>query len=72
MGDIHSHGAYDKNYKGEDFSPNDIEGSDSSGTVGFLVTPGGKLKKYDPKTRQTRTISSDMPKDPNFPHTIRE
>jgi len=32
---------------------------------GYLTTPNGSLKKYDYKTREQTTISTDLPSDPN-------
>ena len=72
VGDIHSHGAYDGKYQNEDFSPSDIEGNDNSGTMGYLVTPGGKLIEYNPKTKRKRIITPNMPRDPDFPKEIKE
>jgi RHS repeat-associated protein len=50
-----------------EFSDDDINGVTDLGIVGYIVTPNGELKKYDPKTGKTETIAKDMPKDPKHP-----
>ena len=48
-GDYHSHGADSKGkYLDEVFSPTDKQGIDGTGKPGFLVTPKGVMKRYDP------------------------
>jgi len=60
-GHIHNH------IRGERFSnkndppkgePKDIELYDRKGILGYLLTPTGKIKKYDPKTKKTITIGT--------------
>jgi hypothetical protein len=65
VADIHSHGAStgvtnsDNNFSGKDERSNK-----KAATTGYLTTPDGSLKKYDPKTDKTKVISTDLPSDP--------
>jgi RHS repeat-associated protein len=54
-GGYHTHGNYDPNYDGENFSPNDKFISDRDGIPEYLGTPSGKVKKYTPPKNRTRT-----------------
>jgi RHS repeat-associated protein len=64
---IHSHGEYDKNYNDNQFSKADKNNSDKRGVDSYVATPDGSLKKYDPNTKQTSTVSTDLPSDPKDP-----
>lgn len=46
----HTHGAYDPNYDNENFSgaTGDKGYSKANGAVGYVATPSGAMKKYDP------------------------
>lgn len=47
-----------------------ITGGDKDKTgsgIKYLVTPDGKLQKYDPKTGKTTVISTNLPRDPKAP-----
>jgi hypothetical protein len=67
VADIHSHAAYDPAYDNENFSLQDKIDNSNKGINGFVVTPNGSLKEYDPVTGQEKTISTDMPSDPHDP-----
>ena len=70
VADIHAHAAYDPalGYGNEIFSPDDKADNTGKGTIGYVVTPDGSLKKYDPKTNTSTTLRTDMPNDPNDPN----
>jgi hypothetical protein len=36
----------------------------------YIATPSGSLQKYDPGTKKTTTIATDIPSDPNDPDRI--
>ena len=63
VGDIHSHGGHDTNYDTYNWGDKDKTGSG----IKYLVTPDGKLQKYDPKTGKTTVISTNLPRDPKAP-----
>ena len=73
QGMIHTHGAYQANYVGEEFSTSDIN-SCYPDLYGYLSTPGGKLKKFDPfkysipilELFAVSTITDRLYKDPNY------
>jgi hypothetical protein len=67
IADIHSHGKYLKNYDNNNFSPEDKQDNDSSGLVGYVTTPNGSLKKYDPATKTETVVNLNQPSDPNDP-----
>lgn len=64
---VHSHGKYVDGYKNDDFSSADKGLADRNGIDAYVTTPDGSLKKYDHETKQTSTISNNMPRDPNHP-----
>jgi hypothetical protein len=76
VADVHSHSAddpgappkespdqfsdVDKNlYNNKELNPNK--------DPGYVAIPNGSLLKYDPKTGQTSTVSTDLPSDPQSP-----
>jgi RHS repeat-associated protein len=68
VADIHSHGnSWGANvaYSDNNFSNNDKWSNINKKVDGYLTTPNGSLKKYDYKTREQSTISTDLPSDPN-------
>ena len=74
VADIHSHGKYEVGYDNDNFSPGDKTGIKADGTAlgvsdykGYLTTPDGSLKEYDPATGSKTVISTDMPSDKNDP-----
>ncbi len=67
-GDYHTHGANDPGYDNENFSnPGDIQGITADnvvspgGNVGYLGTPMGLIKKYDPNTGKTTNLPYPKP-----------
>ncbi|RAJ00512.1 uncharacterized protein DUF4329 [Chitinophaga skermanii] len=73
-GDAHTHGAYDPNYLNNQFSPDDMIGTDNSDfKVAFVVTPNGTLLKYTPAESREHdegrieVVNTDMPSDPKDP-----
>ena len=69
---IHSHGNYDENYYNNNFSAKDRINSVDKGVDAYLTTPDGSLKKYNPETRETTVVSTDLPSDPNDPERKNE
>jgi RHS repeat-associated protein len=63
IADVHTHGAWLPRYDNNEFSPADRHGNRSENTIGFVVTPNGFLKKYNPKTRKTEILSKKLPYD---------
>jgi RHS repeat-associated protein len=68
VADIHSHGAYEIGYDNNNFSGTDASDNRRTGLTGYLTTPDGSLKKYDPKKNFQVTISTDLPSDPKDPN----
>ncbi|MDD4910182.1 MAG: DUF4329 domain-containing protein [Candidatus Omnitrophica bacterium] len=56
VGDYHTHGANDPGYNNENFSLQDIADNRRSGTTGYLGTPSGAVKKYEPSSNQQTDI----------------
>ncbi|QMU66253.1 MAG: DUF4329 domain-containing protein [Flavobacteriaceae bacterium] len=68
VADVHSHGGYEKGYDNNNFSGTDTSDNDRTGLVGYVTTPDGSVKKYDPSTKSTTTINvNKIPSDPNDP-----
>jgi hypothetical protein len=59
----HTHGAADPGYDNENFSGNngDKGYSNANNAVGYLATPSGKIKKYDPSTGSDTTLPQTTP-----------
>ncbi|MCP4721003.1 MAG: DUF4329 domain-containing protein, partial [Desulfobacteraceae bacterium] len=55
-GDYHTHGANDPGYDNENFSSQDKKDNKASGLPGYLGTPGGSTKKYDPSSNKTTIL----------------
>jgi RHS repeat-associated protein len=68
VADIHSHGGYEVGYDNNNFSGSDAVDNRRTGLTGFLTTPDGSLKKYDPKKNVQTTVGTDMPSDPTDPN----
>ncbi|HMT75834.1 MAG TPA: DUF4329 domain-containing protein, partial [Chitinophagaceae bacterium] len=67
---IHSHScAYSENTDASDnnFSNGDMWVYVEKRVNGYVTTPNGSLKKYNYKTRQTTTLSTEMPSDTRYP-----
>ncbi|MGH2565988.1 MAG: DUF4329 domain-containing protein, partial [Ginsengibacter sp.] len=74
VADIHSHGKYEAAYDNDNFSggpgsqvQGDIDDNNKTGLIGFLTTPDGSLKEYDPATKSITVLSTDLVSDPNDP-----
>jgi RHS repeat-associated protein len=63
IGDIHTHGAEIARYDNNNFSDTDIDGIAADGHIGFVVTPKGYLKRYNPWAKRITLVSTDMPHD---------
>lgn len=59
----HTHAAYDPNYDNENFSgvTGDKGYSKANNAVGYVATPSGQIKKYDPATDTETTLSEKAP-----------
>lgn len=70
--DIHSHGKYEVNYDNNEFSPQDKSDNERTGLDGYVVTPDGSLKLYDPNTMSPTdtgsVVTTNLPSDPNDPN----
>ena len=63
VGDVHTHGAEISRYDNNNFSGADLRGIRKDKHIGFVVTPKGYLKRFNPWTNRINTISTDMPHD---------
>jgi RHS repeat-associated protein len=66
VADIHSHGEY-LGKGNNQFSPNDKAENDRLKITGYLATPDGSLQEYDPSTKESSVVSTDLPSDPKDP-----
>jgi uncharacterized Zn-binding protein involved in type VI secretion len=48
VADFHTHAAFDPLYDNENFSDDDKDTNRTDGVVGYLATPSGAIKKFDP------------------------
>jgi len=66
---IHTHGAYVRNYDGENFSVKDRDSARRENIPSYLVTPSGRLRVYDPRISGSLAYydieTYDIPSDPN-------
>ena len=64
---VHSHGST-TSHDNENLSKDDISTADDHQMPVYVVTPGGKIQKYDPKGQRTRinapTVNPAIPSDP--------
>jgi RHS repeat-associated protein len=68
VADIHSHGAYIKGADNNNFSPSDKADNKTRKVQGYLASPDGSLKKYDPqKGEDKKPVAIDMPSDKKDP-----
>jgi len=74
VSDIHSHGKFEVGYDNNNFSASDKTGIKADGIAlgvsdykGYVTTPDGSLKEYDPATGGETVISTEMPSDKNDP-----
>ncbi len=68
-GIVHSHGEFDAFYDTENFSRTDKDASKALEVDNYLVTPTGKLKKWDVNRKVPEEIENteDLPSDPKSP-----
>lgn len=66
-GIIHSHAAYDPNYKNNEFSGADKQYTTRRNVDIYVATPEGTLQRYDVKTGTEYIQSTDLPSDPKDP-----
>ena len=66
----HTHGAEEKGYVNNDFSPADKTNAKSRDVPNFVATPEGTLKMYDPSNNKTSLIAKDIPSDVNSPTRV--
>ena len=64
---IHTHAAYDPEYKNDVFSDPDKNNAKQDGFVAYLVTPLGTIRRYNPKSEEDIPIDCIIPYDPNHP-----
>jgi len=64
---LHTHSAYNVNYKGDQFSSQDREVAREVSIPIYVATPGGMLLKYDPTSVYDLILFDDFPYDPNHP-----
>lgn len=59
----HTHGANDPGYDNENFSGDDGDKgySKATGADGYVATPSGAIKKYDPATDTVTTLPDTAP-----------
>lgn len=59
----HTHGAYDPAYDNENFSgaTGDKGYSKANNATGYVATPGGAIKRYDPSTNTVTTLPAHAP-----------
>ena len=68
VADVHSHGkSYGVPTSDNNFSNKDMSDNTKAGRPGYLTTPDGSLKKFDPKSGKQTVISTDMPSDAKDP-----
>lgn len=63
----HTHAGYDPKYVNNDFSGTDKKTSDKEQKTGFVVTPNGSIKEYDPATKSTTDLTNTNPAFTNIP-----
>ena len=73
VGAVHSHSNYDpKLGNGNNIpSPADKSGAELMKMDAYISTPKGELIKYDPQTKKTSVIDSNIPSDKNHPSKTR-
>jgi Domain of unknown function (DUF4329) len=67
---IHNHGAYEKEYDNNNFSPQDKNYAESKGKDIYVATPGGILQKYDVNSNSTTIVDKSIPSDPKDPQRV--
>ena len=64
---IHSHGDADAEHINNKFSKADIKYIEKTKENGYLATPSGDLLEYNPYSKKTSIVTSDLPSDPKDP-----
>ncbi|APG61518.1 hypothetical protein LPB140_00180 [Sphingorhabdus lutea] len=59
VADYHAHGAETPEYDEENFSPTDINNSQNLGTIGYLATPSGSIKEFNPNKKDNIQTKND-------------
>ena len=67
VGSIHSHGDADAEHINNKFSKADIKYIEKTKENGYLATPSGDLLEYNPYSKKTSIVTSDLPSDPKDP-----
>ena len=67
VGSIHSHGDADAEHINNKFSKADIKYIETTKENGYLATPSGDLLEYNPYSKKTSIVTSDLPSDPKDP-----
>ena len=67
VGSIHSHGDADAEHINNKFSKADIKYIEKTKENGYLATPSGDLLEYNPYSKKTSIVTSDLPNDPKDP-----
>ena len=67
VGSIHSHGDADAEHINNKFSKADIKYIEKTEENGYLATPSGDLLEYNPYSKKTSIVTSDLPSDPKDP-----
>ena len=70
VADAHTHGKYLPAYDNNNFSPTDTKDNNKKNLIGYLATPNGSLQKYDPETKLTTVVATDIPSDPKDPQRL--
>jgi len=65
---VHTHSAFALDKGNENYSSTDLRSANMFKVISYLVTPGGHLHCYEPRSKKLRRhISSDLPFDKNHP-----
>jgi len=71
---LHTHGAYDKNYKNNKFSPADKKYAKNKKVWIYVATPQGTLQNHDPKRKSGKRniweITDKLPSDSKDPDRV--
>ena len=67
VGSIHSHGDADAEHINNKFSKADIKYIEKTKENGYLATSSGDLLEYNPYSKKTSIVTSDLPSDPKDP-----
>jgi Domain of unknown function (DUF4329) len=68
----HTHAAYSKKFKNDEYSKTDKEDASKNKIKSFIATPNGSLLLYDPKTDAISVISTQLPSDESHPKRLND